>query len=213
MSDGVSLESGVATLAQQGVNVPASAVACLARYLELLDKWNRVYNLTAIRDADRMVTHHLLDALAVLPHLPGETSFRLLDIGSGAGLPGIPLAIARPEWHVTVLDSNHKKGAFMQQAVAELGTANVEVRICRVEDFAPAQRYDAVISRAFSDLTTFAQAGLRLLAPGGRLVAMKGIFPHEEIRELPADVRVLDTPTVSVPGLAAERHLVVLEPA
>lgn len=209
----MSLASGIEALAQQGVRLPAHAAERLSRYLGLLDKWNRIYNLTAIRDADRMVTHHLLDALAILPHLPDVPSLRVLDVGSGAGLPGIPLAIARPAWHVTLLDSNHKKGAFMQQAVAELGIDNVAVQMCRVEAFSPAHRYDAVISRAFSDLATFAQAGLRLLAPGGRLVAMKGIFPHEEIRDLPDTVRVRETPAIAVPGLAAERHLVVMEPA
>jgi len=213
VSQPVSLDSGIAVLAARGVAVPPEAGERLVRYLTLLDKWNRVYNLTAIRDADRMVTHHLLDALAVLPHLGHGEGLRLLDVGSGAGLPGIPIAIARPAWRVTLLDSNHKKGAFMQQAIAELGLANAEVRLCRVEDFTPAQPFDAVISRAFSDLATFARAALRLLAPGGRVVAMKGIFPHEELSELPPNVRVLETPAVSVPGVAAERHLVVLEAA
>jgi len=213
VTDRISLEAGVEALAARGVHLPSGIAERLARYLALLQKWNRVYNLTAIRDSDRMITHHLLDALAVLPHVGDARSLRLLDVGSGAGIPGMPLALARPEWQVTLLDSNHKKGAFMQQAVAELGAGNVDVRTCRIEDFPSGHAFDVVISRAFSDLATFADAGLRVLAPGGRLLAMKGVFPHEELRELPPGVRVRDTPSVAVPGLDAERHLVVLEAA
>lgn len=213
VSASMSLRDGLAALAEDGVSLPESAPEQLARYLELLDKWNRVYNLTAIRDAERMVTHHVLDALAVLPHLPQTPTLRLLDVGSGAGVPGIPLALARPQWRVTLLDSNHKKGAFMQQALAELGTSNAEVRICRIEDFSPAQPFDVVISRAFSDLATFADAAARVVARDGRLVAMKGVFPHEELREVPQTMRVVDTRAIAVPGVSAERHLVMLEPA
>lgn len=213
MSGSVSLEEGLAGLRSGGIQLPADAPAKLAEYLALLQKWNQVYNLTAVRDPDRMITHHLLDSLSVLPHLEARPCTRVLDVGSGAGLPGIPLAIARPEWHVSLLDSNHKKGAFMQQAVAELGLGNAAVVVSRVEAFSPAQRYDVVISRAFSDLSTFAEAAARLVAAQGRLVAMKGVFPHEEVEQVPASVRVIDSPSVAVPGLPAERHLVILERA
>lgn len=209
----VSLEEGLAGLRRSGIELPADAAGKLRGYLALLQKWNQVYNLTAVRDPDRMVTHHLLDSLSVLPHLEARPCTRVLDLGSGAGLPGIPLAIARPEWHVGLLDSNHKKGAFMQQAVAELALANAQVVVSRVEAFSPPHPYDVVISRAFSDLCTFAEAAARLLGPQGRLVAMKGVFPHEEVDQVPSSVRVIDSPSVAVPGLPAERHLVILEPA
>lgn len=162
----MTLAEGIAILAGRGVAVDAAAPARLSAYLDLLEKWNRTYNLTAIRERERMVTHHLLDALALLPYL-GPDDRRLLDVGSGAGIPGIPLALARPGLAVTVVDSNHKKGTFMQQAVAELGLANVVVRICRVEDLDEPGSYDVVVSRAFSDLGTFATAAHRLLAPVG----------------------------------------------
>jgi 16S rRNA (guanine527-N7)-methyltransferase len=193
--------------------LPATAPARLAQYLALLAKWNRTYNLTAIREPERMVTHHVLDALAVLPHLPQRPGLRLLDVGSGGGVPGIPLAIARPDWHVVMLDSNHKKSAFVQQAVIELALANAEAVTARVEDYTPAARFDIVISRAFADLATFADSSARHLAPGGRLVAMKGIHPDEEIAALPPGIRVVGTRALSVPGLDAQRHLILMETA
>jgi 16S rRNA (guanine527-N7)-methyltransferase len=163
-----------------------------------------------------MVTHHVLDALAVLPELPDTAArphLRLLDVGSGGGVPAIPLAIARPGWRVIALDSNHKKGAFLEQARLELGLANFEAVTARVEEYAAAAPFDIVISRAFSDLATFAEASARHLAPDGRLVAMKGVYPDEEIATLPAGVRVVATPRLDVPGLDAHRHLVVMERA
>jgi 16S rRNA (guanine527-N7)-methyltransferase len=199
-----------------GVALPRGARDKLAAYLELLAKWNRTYNLTAIRERERMVTHHLLDALAVLPHFPSETAplgFRVLDVGSGAGVPAIPLAIARPSWRVAALDSSHKKGAFLQQAVIELGLDNVDVAVARVEDYVPSALYAVVISRAFSDLATFVAASARHLAPGGRLLAMKGVFPDEEIAQLPTGFRVAASPELTVPGLEGRRHLIVIEPA
>lgn len=205
------LADGLASLAGAGVKLPDVAADQLERYLDLLEKWNRTYNLTAVRERSRMATHHLLDSLAVLPYLPTQPQLRLLDVGSGPGLPGIPLAIARPDWSVTVLDSSHKKGAFMQQAVAELGLANVEVCVARVEALARKASFDVVISRAFADLRTFAESSRALLAPGGRLMAMKGVLPHEELADVPATVRVVATHRVAVPGLEAERHLVVME--
>ena len=134
----------------------------------------------------------------------------MLDVGSGAGVPAIPLALARPVWHVVALDSSHKKGAFLQQAINELPLPNAEAVVARVEDYAPAAPFDIVISRAFSDLATFVETSARHLAPGGRLIAMKGVFPDEEIALLPASVRVVAAPALAVPGLDAERHLIVM---
>jgi 16S rRNA (guanine527-N7)-methyltransferase len=188
------------------------ARAKLAQYVSLLDKWNRTHNLTAIRDPEQMVTHHLLDSLAVLAHLPGQERLRVLDIGSGGGLPGIPLAIAKRDWRVVLLDSNHKKAVFLRQAVIELDLANVEVCAERVQDYEPYLLFDVVISRAFSDLATFATLGRRMVAPGGRLVAMKGLFPHEELAQLPSDVVITEVPAIHVPGLDVQRHLVIMEP-
>jgi 16S rRNA (guanine527-N7)-methyltransferase len=209
----IDLEDGLAALAASGVRLPADACSRLGAYLLLLAKWNRTYNLTAIRDPGEMVTHHLLDALAILPHLPDANRARVLDVGSGGGVPGVPLAIARPAWSVVLLDSNQKKGAFLQQAAIELGLANAKIATSRVEDYAPAAPFDVVISRAFSDLATFARAGVRVLAPGGRLYAMKGALPADEIAALPPNVRVVATPALAVPGLDAQRHLVVMEAA
>ena len=208
----VDLAEGLAALRAAGVVLPPNADDQLAAYLALLAKWNRTYNLTAIREPEQMVTHHVLDALAVLPHLPAAASLSVLDVGSGGGVPGVPLAIARPGWRVVLIDSNHKKGAFLRQAAIELGLANVDAVTARVEDYVPAAKFDVVIARAFSDLATFVDAGARHLAPGGRLYAMKGVHPHEEIGELPAGIRVVAVPALLVPGLAAARHLVILEP-
>ena len=135
----------------------------------------------------------------------------MLDVGSGGGVPGIPLAIARPAWRVVLLDSNHKKGAFVQQAVIELPLANAEAVVARVEDYAPAAPFDVVISRAFADLATFAATSARHLAPRGQLIAMKGVYPDEELAHLPTGIRVVATHALAVPGLDAKRHLIVME--
>ena len=210
---GVDIDSGLAQLDVAGdARLPRDARNRLVAYLDLLAKWNRTYNLTAIREPERMVTHHLLDSLAVLPHLEESGgSLSLLDVGSGAGLPAIPLAIARPAWRVVALDSSHKKGAFIQQAVSELSLANVEAAVARVEDYRPSAPFDLVISRAFSDLATFAESSARHLVSGGRLIAMKGVRPDEEIAQLPPAFRIIETKTLAVPGIEAARHLVVME--
>lgn len=201
------LEDGLTALE---IDLEAPAVDRLLDFIALLQKWNAVHNLTAVRDADRMVDQHLLDSLAVLPHLkPG----RLVDVGSGGGLPGIPLAIARPELAVTLLDSSHKKTAFLRQAAAELDLPNVTVECQRVETWRPEQLFDNVISRAFSELAQFYALAHHLLAPEGVLLAMKGLYPHEELAQLPASASVREVKALSVPGLAAQRHLVVLEAA
>jgi 16S rRNA (guanine527-N7)-methyltransferase len=200
------LKAGVAAL---GLALPAGAEATLLAYLALLDKWNRVYNLTAVRDAERMVSHHLLDSLAAVPFFQGVS---VLDVGSGGGLPGIPLAIARPELRVTLIDSIAKKTAFLLQAKAELGLGNVQVVTNRVEDFRPEVQFDVITSRAFSDLKEFVTLTRHLLKPGGRWLAMKGLLPHEEIATLPDWVKVSANHELAVPGLGASRHMIVLEP-
>jgi 16S rRNA (guanine527-N7)-methyltransferase len=198
------LEQGISEL---NVGLPANGPEKLLAYLNLLQKWNRVYNLTAIREQARLVSHHLLDSLAVAPHIPGEL---VVDVGSGAGLPGIPLSIARPNWEVTLLESNHKKGAFLNQAIIELGLENVRVRIQRVEDWHPAKLADVAISRAFSDLAGFVEAARRVLRPGGVFAAMKGIYPDEELSQLPPDVKLQSVIPLHIAGLRASRHLVIL---
>jgi 16S rRNA (guanine527-N7)-methyltransferase len=210
----VDLAEGLRRLGAAGASIAPDARDKLVRYLDLLATWNRTYNLTAIREPERMITHHVLDALAVLPHLPDVAArrvLRVLDVGSGGGVPAIPLAIARPAWRLVALDSSHKKGAFLQQVAIELPLPNLEVAVARVENYAPSAPFDIVISRAFADLATFVETSVRHLAPGGRLVAMKGVYPDEEIAQLPSTVRVLEAPALNVPGLLAERHLIVME--
>jgi 16S rRNA (guanine527-N7)-methyltransferase len=154
----------------------------------------------------------VLDALAILPHLSALPDARVLDVGSGGGVPGIPLAIARPQWHVTLLDSNRKKTTFLTQAAIELGLRNVDVATTRVEAFRPQAPYDVIVSRAYADLADFAQGAAAHLAPGGVLAAMKGVYPDEELRELPPRFEVTGTPAVDVPGLEATRHLILMRP-
>jgi 16S rRNA (guanine527-N7)-methyltransferase len=192
-------------LQEAGLALPDDIEQTLLQYLSLLQKWNKVHNLTAVREPEEMVTLHLLDSLSVLPHIKGE---RLLDVGSGAGLPGIPLALCLPGLHVTVLDSSHKKASFLRQVKAELEIANLEVVCGRVEAYRPVQLFDIVISRAFSDLAEFIKLTKHLGKPGALWLAMKGVYPYEELAQLqsaPAQVVPLN-----VPGLNAQRHLVFL---
>ena len=200
------LRAGVAALA---LDLPAGAEDKLLAYLALLDKWNRVYNLTAVRDVSQMVSHHLLDSLAILPDVGAYAS--LADVGSGGGLPGIPLAIARPEMMVVLIEANQKKSSFLQQAKIELNLANVHVHCGRVETFKPMAPVAAVISRAFSDLALFVRVAGHLPEPGGPLLAMKGLLPDEEIAVLPENWRVARSREIHVPELGAQRHLLVLE--
>jgi len=196
-----------------GLALPGDARQRLVSYVALLERWNRTYNLTAIREPERMVTHHLLDCLAALPaldRLAGGRPIALLDVGSGGGLPGIPLAIARPDWQVTMVEPVHKKGAFLTQAIAELGIANARVAVVRVEDLHATAPFDIVVSRAFSDLASFAAAALPHMAREGRLVAMKGVHPDAELAELPATVEVVAAPALDVPFVDGARHLVVM---
>lgn len=208
MKLGRALAAGIAAL---GLDVGGEAQAKLLEYVALLERWNRTHNLTAIRQPERMVTHHLLDSLATLRHLPQDRALRLVDVGSGAGLPGVPLAIARPNWQVTVLDSNRKKATFLRQVAAELKLANVAVTAMRVEDYAPEVLFDVVISRAFAELVPFVAAARHLARRGGRLVAMKGRYPDGELGHLPAGLRVAALPALDVPGVDGERHLVIVQ--
>jgi 16S rRNA (guanine527-N7)-methyltransferase len=180
----------------------------LLDYLALLEKWNKVHNLTAVRDPADMVTLHLLDSLSVLPYVRSE---HLLDVGSGAGLPGIPLALVRPDLQVTVMDSSHKKASFLRQAKALLGIVNLEVVCGRVEEFRPERKYDVVISRAFSDLAEFMRLTSHLCADNGMWIAMKGVYPYDELAQLKAVS--LEVIPLRVPGLDAQRHLVVMKAA
>lgn len=189
-----------------GVPLPEDAQVKLLAYLDLLAKWNKTYNLTAIRDPDKMISHHLIDSLATLPHLPPGA---LADVGSGGGLPGIPLAIAEPTRRVTLNDASHKKAAFLQQAVIELQLANAEIHAGRVQAWQPAQKFACVITRGFSELAEFIATCRHLVAPGGVLAAMKGVFPAAELARVPAGAECRDVRRLRVPLLDAERHLVL----
>jgi 16S rRNA (guanine527-N7)-methyltransferase len=204
MSTADQLERGLIAL---GLALDRDTQQRLLDYIALIEKWNRVYNLTAIRDPEKMVSHHLLDSLAVAPHLHAK---RLLDVGSGAGLPGIPLALASPDTRVTLLDSNHKKAAFLNQAVMELKLKNAEVCAERVESWQTQDRFDVIISRAFSDMSEFVRVTRHLLAPGGMYAAMKGMHPYEEIDRLPPDCKVWQVLPLAIPGLDGARHLVLI---
>lgn len=206
-----------AELLQQGLSalrleLSAAAQSTLLAYVALLKKWNSTYNLTAIRDEREMITQHLIDSLSVLPALQKSAlaGRRWADVGSGAGLPGIPLAIARPDLEMTLVETVEKKSAFQRQAKIELGLTNVAIQGGRVEDMAGGA-FDAVVSRAFADLADFVRLAGHLPAPGGRLYAMKGQAPEKEMTCLPPGWTVRDCLRLSVPGLDAQRHLIVLE--
>jgi len=192
-----------------GLALPAAAMDQLANYLDLLVKWNRVYNLTAIRDEAKLVSHHLLDSLAVVSHLPDG---KIVDVGSGAGLPGIPIAISSPGREVTLLDSNRKKAAFLKQAIAELGLGTARVVTERVEAYRPTEPFKTVISRAFSDLADFIKLAGHLCASDGVMIAMKGLHPDEEIAQLPLTWKVEKVVRLEIPQLEASRHLVFMQP-
>lgn len=197
------LDAGLAALALD----PALAEPLLA-YLALLDRWNRTYNLTAVRDPRKMVALHLLDSLALHAHLGGVGT--LADLGAGAGLPGIPLAIANPDLRVTLVESNGKKARFLREAVRTLGLAQARVLESRAEAVAMPGAFDAITARALATLSDILAVGGHLLAPHGRLLALKGVRPDDEIAALPPGWRVDAVQPLAVPGLAAERHLVVI---
>lgn len=190
---------------QMGLPLSAAVQEKLLAYVGLLTKWNRVYNLTAVRDPAEMVTRHLLDSLSVAPYLRGS---RVLDVGSGAGLPGIPLALAKPEWEYVLLDSNRKKTRFITQSCIELGVANVRVESIRIEDYLPQVLFDSVISRAFSELSAMLAATGRLCKAEGIMLAMKGEYPAVELAGVPPGFVVQGVEVLQVPGLDAQRHVV-----
>ena len=194
-------------IAELGLELSPQAQQKLLDYLALLQKWNKVYNLTSIRDAEQMISHHLLDSLAVLPHL---WSGDWLDVGCGAGLPGLVLAVARPEWKFTLLDSNSKKTSFVQQAIIELGVQNARVNCARVEEMQSDEKFDGIISRAFAETADFVTLTRHLLADKGRWAAMKGT-PEQELQRLPGDVVVERIIPLKVSGLDAARCLVLLK--
>jgi 16S rRNA (guanine527-N7)-methyltransferase len=204
MSTADQLQQGLIAL---GLTLARDTQQRLLDYIALIEKWNRAYNLTAIREPEKMVSHHLLDSLAVAPHLHAQ---RLLDVGSGAGLPGIPLALACPDLHATLLDSNHKKVAFLNQALIELKLKNAEVCGERVESWQTRNKFDVIISRAFSDMGEFVRITRHLLAPGGTFAAMKGLHPYEEIEKLPPEYIVRQVLPLAIPGLEGARHLVLI---
>lgn len=193
-------------LEELGLSLPEDSLEKLLAYLALMAKWNKTYNLTAIRDPDKMISHHLLDSLAVLPHLPRGT---LADVGAGAGLPGIAIAIAEPARRVTLNDANHKKAAFLQQAIIELRLANADVHVGRVQAWRPVHRFTCVIARGFAELAEFIATCRHLVAEGGMLAAMKGVFPAAELERVPADADCREVHRLRVPLLNAERHLVL----
>jgi 16S rRNA (guanine527-N7)-methyltransferase len=202
MSD-IALSTGLAEL---GLDLSDDAQQKLLAFRDLLLKWNKTYNLTALRDPAQAISHHLLDSLAILPHV-GDGP--LLDVGAGGGLPGIPLAIARPQLAVSMVDTVQKKATFLQQAAIELGLKNVAVHHARVEEMRG--QYAQISSRAFAEIGLFVELTRHLLAPGGRWLAMKGIRPDDELAALPADIVVDSIVQLHVPGLDAERHLIILK--
>lgn len=199
------LESGCTAL---GLELSAFQLQKLLDYLALLIKWNRAYNLSAITDPQYMVSKHLLDSLAVAPHLVGE---RFIDVGTGAGLPGVPLAILFPERHFTLLDSNGKKTRFLFQVQQSLNLENIAVNHGRVENHHPHRLYDAVLSRAFASLLDMLSWCKHLLTMEGFFFAMKGVYPHDELREIEKHYKVVASHHLQVPHLEGERCLIQIE--
>lgn len=182
--------------------------AKLIKYVELLNKWNKTYNLTAVRKPEQMVTRHLLDSLSICPYLRGKS---VLDVGTGAGLPGIPLAIVFPERQFTLLDSNNKKTRFVVQAVSELELPNVGVVQSRVEEFETEEPFDTITTRAYSAISDMVQQTSHLMARDGIFLAMKGANPIAELEELPPSYLVEESHLINVPGLDEERHLLEIK--
>ena len=204
------LRAGADTLA---LDLPDAQLTQLLEYLALLHKWNGVYNLTAVRDPQQMLTQHLLDCMAALPAFDGAQ--HVLDVGSGGGLPGIVIAIwarhAQPQMRVEMIDTVHKKTAFLTQVKAELGLANAKVHTGRVEQFAPADKFDVITSRAFAELGDFVAWSGHLLAEGGRMLALKGQAETTQREALPAGWHIVHDLPLQVPGMDAERHVIQVE--
>jgi len=208
--DRKALQDMLATgIQEMALNVSPAQQEQLMDYLGLMFKWNAVYNLTSLRDPQQMVTHHLLDSLAAVPAF--QDAKNVLDVGSGGGLPGIVLAIVRPDMKVSMIDTVHKKTAFLTQVKAELGLANVTVYTMRVEQLQVSDKFDVITSRAFADLSDFVNWSGHLLAEGGRYIALKGTAPMDEQQRLPAAWKITAVQPLQVPKLGAERHLVFIE--
>ncbi|MBD8565666.1 16S rRNA (guanine(527)-N(7))-methyltransferase RsmG [Oxalobacteraceae sp. CFBP 8763] len=207
---------GLAAVLDQGIKDMTLAITPdqqtkLMGYLALMNKWNAVYNLTSLRDPQQMVTHHLLDSLAAVPAFADARN--VLDVGAGGGLPGIVLAIVRSDMKVSMIDTVHKKTAFLNQVKAELKLTNVSVHTMKVQDLVVSEPFDVITSRAFADLSDFVNWSGHLLAEGGKFIALKGVAPSEERERLPQDWKVVDLQPLWVPRLQAERHLVFIERA
>jgi 16S rRNA (guanine527-N7)-methyltransferase len=202
------LAAGVKAL---GLGVPEEAQARLLAFARLLIKWNKVYNLTAIRDEAQVITHHLLDSLAVLPHLEGVA--RLVDVGSGGGLPGVALAIARPGLQVDSVETVQKKATFQNQAKIELKLANFRAHHARIERWQPGAgpAVDGIISRAFADVADFVALSAHLVGAETRLFAMKGVYPADEIARIPGGFALARCVELQVPGVDAARHLLIMK--
>lgn len=200
-------------LEQMGLTLAQDTQKNLLRYVALLDKWNKVYNLTAVREPERMIGLHILDSLSILSQV--APSARLLDVGTGGGLPGIPLAIALSDSaagaQITMLDTIAKKTTFVRHAIGELGLGNAEVVTSRVEKYQPSQRFDVVVSRAFAELKDFIEGAGHLCADDGRMLAMKGVHPFDEVARLPAGFVVAQVIPLNVPQVDGQRHLVVIK--
>ena len=208
----------VAAAAESALGEPVSSehAQALGAYLNLLARWNTTHNLTAIRDPAQMLTHHLADCLAVLPpllrHLASHPGQRLLDVGSGGGLPGVIIAIMAPQLDVTCVDSVGKKAAFIRHVAGELSLPNLHAEHTRVEDLRPTEPFDLITSRAFATLADFVAASRQIIAPGGAWMAMKGRAPDDEVAALPTDVEVFHVKPLRVPSLDAQRCLVWMRP-
>jgi 16S rRNA (guanine527-N7)-methyltransferase len=200
------LDEGLKSL---GIDLNDAKREQLLQYIALLDKWNKVYNLTAVREPERMIGLHILDSLTVLTHL--GTHSNIIDVGTGGGLPGIPLAVAAPDMQITMLDTIAKKTTFVRQAIGDLGLKNAEVVTGRVEHYLPAIKFDRVISRAFAELKDFVEGAGHLCAEGGAMLAMKGVYPHDEISRLPDGFVAKQVIALNVPGVEGQRHLVVIQ--
>ena len=199
------LEHGIQQLA---LDMRPDVQRRLVQYLRLLGKWNRAYNLTAVRDPKQMVTRHIMDSLSIVEYI-GTGS--VLDVGSGAGLPGIPLALCLPEVRFTLLDSNGKKTRFMLQAVQELGLKNVVVVKQRVDEFMPEEKFQVIVSRAYSTVANLVKEAAHLVRDEGRILAMKGTYPVAELDELGVAQELVEVVRLHVPGVNAERHLVIVK--
>lgn len=197
----------ITALQQNNITLPESAIDQLVHYLEMMRTWNKVFNLTGITDTREMVYLHIIDSLVVQPFLHGT---RMLDVGSGAGLPGIPLAIMNPDQQWVLLDKVTKKTRFMTQVIAELKLSNASVISERCEDFEPEQCFDSILSRAFGTMRMFIETTNHLLCPDGRFIAMKGRYPQEELDDIPTGFMAQSTTRLNIKGMDAVRHVVCL---